>query len=99
LVQAAQAGDAMALDILDRAARVFGLALNQVYCAFNPEKIILAGVFTAFGNLFLRRLKEHLALFAPSAGPPPVVNSTLGPYNGAFGAAALAVHEWKPMPA
>ena len=99
LVQAAQAGDAMALDILDRAARVFGLALNQVYCAFNPEKIIIAGVFTAFGNLFLRRLKEHLALFAPSAGPPPVVNSTLGPYNGAFGAAALAVHEWKPMPA
>ena len=29
---------------------------------------------------------------------PRVVNSQLGPFNGAIGAAALTVHEWKPLP-
>jgi N-acetylglucosamine repressor len=27
---------------------------------------------------------------------PEIVNSTMGVFSGALGAAALAVHEWKP---
>jgi len=98
LVQAALGGDDFVLRFLDRAAHAFGLALNQLNCAFNPEKIILAGAFTAFGDVFLRRLQQSLNTFAPPAGAPLVVNSQLGPFNGAIGAAALAVHEWKPLP-
>ncbi len=97
LLQAAEAGDKAVLGILDRAAQTFGLALNQLNCAFNPEKIILAGVFTTFGDVFLRRLNQNLKAFAPDSGVPPVVNSKLGDFNGALGAAALAVHEWKPV--
>jgi N-acetylglucosamine repressor len=97
LVLAAKAGDREVLSALDRAAHAFGLTLNQLNCAFNPEIIILAGVLTEFGDLFLGRLNEELAGFAPIAGPPKVVNSTLGRFNGALGAAALAVHEWKPV--
>jgi N-acetylglucosamine repressor len=96
LLEAAKAGDKAVLGILDRAALTFGLALNQLNCAFNPEKIILAGVLTVFGDLFLQRLVESLKTFAPPSGIPHVVNSTLGSFNGALGAAALAVHEWKP---
>jgi len=98
LVQAALAGDDIVLGFLDRVAHAFGLALNQLNCAFNPEKIILAGAFTVFGEVFLRRLQQSLNTFAPPAGAPRVVNSQLGPFNGAIGAAALAVHEWKPVP-
>jgi glucokinase len=98
LAQAALAGDEAVLALLDRVAHAFGLALNQLNCAFNPEKIILAGAFTVFGDIFLRRLEESLKRFAPPSGVPVVVNSQLGPFNGAIGAAALAVHEWKPMP-
>jgi predicted NBD/HSP70 family sugar kinase len=98
LVQAALTGDEVVLGFLDRAARAFGLALNQLNCAFNPQKIILAGVFTVFGDVFLRRLRQSLGTFAPPSGVPLVVNSQLGPFNGAIGAAALAVHEWKPLP-
>jgi hypothetical protein len=58
---------------------------------------VLAGVLTEFGDLFLSRLNQELAAFAPLAGAPKVVNSTLGRFNGALGAAALAVHEWKPV--
>jgi glucokinase len=99
LLQAAQTGDPEVLAILDRAAEVFGLALNQLQCAFNPEKIILAGVFTVFERLFLQRLEEFLKRFSTASGVPLVVNSTLGAFNGAIGAAALAVHEWKPQTA
>jgi len=98
LPQAALAGDKVALSFLDRVAQSFGLVLNQLNCAFNPEKIILAGAFTVFGDTFLRPLEQSLNHFAPPSGPPTIVNSQLGPFNGAIGAAALAVHEWKPVP-
>ncbi len=98
LVEAAQEGNDSVLAVLDRAARTFGLALSQLNCAFNPEKIILAGVFTVFGDLFLRRLERSLKTYASPSGVPVVVNSALGPFTGALGAAALAVHEWKPLP-
>jgi glucokinase len=99
LLQAAQAGEPQVLEVLDRTAHAFGLALNQLQCAFNPEKIILAGVFTVFEALFLDRLREQLKNFAPASGMPVVVNSALGEFNGALGAAALAVHEWRPQTA
>ncbi len=98
LLQAALAGDKVVLEFLDRVAEAFGLVLNQLNCAFNPEKIILAGAFTVFGEIFLRRLEQSLSRFAPPGGAPVIVNSQLGPFNGAIGAAALAVHEWKPVP-
>ena len=98
LLKAALAGDKVVLGFLDRVAQAFGLVLNQLDCVFNPEKIILAGAFTVFGNLFLQPLEQSLDTFAPHSGPPVIVNSQLGPFNGAIGAAALAVHEWKPMP-
>ncbi len=96
LVEAAQAGDKRVLQVLDNAARTFGLALAQLNCAFNPEKIIMAGAFTAFGDLFLDRLNHYAKDCLMEGSTMRVVNSTLGEFNGAFGAAALAVHEWKP---
>jgi predicted NBD/HSP70 family sugar kinase len=98
LVHAALAGNEIVLGFLDQVAHAFGLALNQLNCAFNPQKIILAGAFTAFGDVFLRRLQQSLNTFAPPSGAPQVVNTQLGSFNGAIGAAALAVHEWKPIP-
>jgi glucokinase len=98
LLQAAVGGDKVVLGFLDRVARAFGLVLNQLNCAFNPEKIILAGAFTGFGEQFLRPLEQSLNAFSATGSAPAVVNSQLGPFNGAIGAAALAVHEWKPVP-
>jgi glucokinase len=99
LAEAALAGDNQVLAILDRTAQALAVLLNQLQCAFDPEKIILAGVFTIFEDLFLRRLKQNVSQFGLSPALPQVVNSTLGEFNGALGAAALAVHEWKPLPA
>jgi hypothetical protein len=43
----------------------------------------------------LRHRAEEL-LQASGADLPAIVNSTMGEYSGALGAAALGVHEWKP---
>ena len=56
---------------------------------------------TALRSMDLTRaqdaLEQALKAYAPPSGVPVVVNSQLGPFNGAIGAAALAVHEWKPL--
>jgi len=98
LVQAALAGDKVVLAFLDQAAEALGLVLAQLSCTFAPEKIILAGAITVFGEMFLRRLEPHLQALGRPGRPPEILNSQLGPFNGALGAAALAVHEWKPVP-
>ena len=66
---------------------------------FDPELIILAGSLPMLGDSFLGRLKEALKKFPFLSNGPRVVYSALGEFNGALGAAALAVHEWKPSEA
>lgn len=81
----------------ENAARMLGLALAQLNYAFNPEKIILAGAITAFGQPFADQVKQGMSHFSDSLPAPNIVNSSLGDFNGALGAAALAVHHWKPV--
>jgi predicted NBD/HSP70 family sugar kinase len=96
LQKTAQEGNKNVEALLDRLARTLGLVLSQLNCAFNPGKIILAGVFPAFGNVFLEKLREHFRAASRAQELPRLVISDLGEFNGAIGAAALAVHEWKP---
>jgi glucokinase len=96
LDKAAQDGNKNVEALLDRLARTLGLVISQLNCAFNPGKIILAGVFPAFGNPFLEKLRERFRAASRTENLPPLVISDLGEFNGAIGAAALAVHQWKP---
>jgi predicted NBD/HSP70 family sugar kinase len=66
--------------------------------AFNPEKIILAGPLVALGDCLLEPLRKAVSEFCcrQNQTAPAVVGSDLGSFNGALGAAALALHEWKP---
>jgi hypothetical protein len=65
--------------------------------AFNSGKIILAGAFPAFGSTFLDQVRQSFQEFCHSEKAMHLVVSDLGEFNGALGAAALAVHEWKPV--
>jgi predicted NBD/HSP70 family sugar kinase len=96
LLAGVQEGDREIITLLEGAAETLALVITQLNTAFNPEKFILAGVFTALGNYFLERLQHYFRHFAP-ADSPRVINSELGDFNGALGAAALAVHQWKPV--
>jgi predicted NBD/HSP70 family sugar kinase len=96
LHKAAKDGDKAIAALLECLARTIGQVISQLNCAFNPGKVILAGIFPAFGADFLEKLHEHFRSSSSADNLPRVSLSDLGEFNGAIGAAALAVHEWKP---
>lgn len=98
VVRAAQLRDPLTVQIVEVAADMLGRAVSQLIFALNPSQVILAGPLTLLGGTLLYPLRERVAtaLGASDADMPTIANSTMGEYNGALGAAALAVHEWKP---
>ena len=98
VVRAAQLRDPLTVQIVEVAADMLGRAVSQLIFALNPARVILAGPLTLLGGTLLYPLRERIAtlLGASDSDMPAIVNSTMGEYNGALGAAALAVHEWKP---
>jgi glucokinase len=93
-IQTAQAGDKVVNRFLQEIAGRLGLMLSQLASVFDPEKIILAGALPMFGESFLKWIEKTLREYLSKT--PEVAYSALGEFNGALGAAALAVHEWKP---
>jgi N-acetylglucosamine repressor len=92
---AVEEGDAKVLKVLARAAEVHGWAIHQLQLLFDPRRIILVGPLAELGAAYLDPLIAAARHYA-SETPPEIVTSTLGQFSGAFGAAALALHEWKP---
>lgn len=98
IVQAAQLGDELVIRVLENVAQTLGWAICQINALLNPQKVILAGPLVKLGDTFLNPLANAVrGLSSPyRQGAPVVVDSELGDFNGALGAAALALHEWKP---
>lgn len=98
VVRAAQQRDRLTTQIIEVAAEMLGWAVAQLVLALNPSRVILAGPLTLLGDTLLRplRTRAEQILTATDANVPGIVNSSMGEYCGALGAAALAVHEWKP---
>jgi glucokinase len=98
VVLAAQQQDSPTLQIIEVAAEALGWAVSELALALSPDRIILAGPLTLLGDTLLQPLRTRAQelLRAAGADTPLILNSTMGEYSGALGAAALAVHEWKP---
>jgi hypothetical protein len=73
--------------------------VGELTLALNPSHVILAGQFTLLGEIMLHPLRRRAEeiLQASGAEVPVIINSTMGEYSGALGAAALAVDRWKPV--
>jgi N-acetylglucosamine repressor len=98
VVRAAQLRDKLTVQVLEVAAEALGWAVSQLALALNPSLVILAGPLTLLGDTLLQPLRKHAQELLKMSGAetPAIVNSTMGEFSGALGAAALAVHEWKP---
>jgi N-acetylglucosamine repressor len=99
VVRATQQQDFPTLQIIEVAAEALGWAVSELALALSPDRIILAGPLTLLGDTLLQPLRTRAQelLRAAGADTPLILNSTMGEYSGALGAAALAVHEWKPV--
>lgn len=88
----------MTVQVVEVAADVLGWAVGQLALALNPSQVILAGPLTSLGEILLDPMRQRAEEIVRTAGgnTPVIVNSTMGEYSGAVGAAALAVDEWKP---
>src|SRR5215469_6015277 len=98
VLEAAKQRDHLTLEIIAAAGETLGWAVSELSFALNPSRVILAGPLTLLGEIMLQPLREcaQELLRESGADVPAIVNSTMGEYSGALGAAALAVHEWKP---
>ena len=96
--RAATAGNKLVCQVLENVAQTLGWVVCQIDAVFNPQKVILAGSLVTLGDALLDPLRKAVERFSSEMHqePPVVVNSELGEFNGALGAAALALHEWKP---
>jgi glucokinase len=97
-VNAARVGDQVVKGVLENVAQSLAWVICHANALFSPEKVILAGPLTELGDLFLLPLKKSVEQFCAEFGHriPLIEDSELGSFNGALGAAALALHEWKP---
>jgi N-acetylglucosamine repressor len=98
VLDAAKQRDHLTLGIIAVAAETLGWAVSELSFALNPSRVILAGPLTLLGEIMLQPLRQCAQELLQESGAdvPAIVNSTMGEYSGALGAAALAVHEWKP---
>lgn len=99
ILLAAQRKDPLTLQVIGQAANALGSVLGILALAVDPLKFVLAGQLIPLGEIFLKPLKDSVARTMGPSGLeiPEIVNSNLGEHIGALGAAALALHEWKPQ--
>lgn len=93
IFEVAQAGDRATLDLLIERAEYFGIALANLVNVFNPELIVLGGIFTREHNLILPTVLKTLKTraFANLGDQISVQVTEFGQDAGMIGAAALAL--------
>jgi len=98
IVRASAQRDRLTVEVVEVAADALGWAVAQLALALNPAQVILAGPLTLLGETLLDPLRQRAEEILRTAGGsvPAIVNSTMGEYSGAVGAAALAVDAWQP---
>ena len=96
VLAAARQQDELAVSLVRAVARVQGWVAYQLDQLFDPERIIFAGPLADLGELFLATVRRTVLELGEAGRTAAITSSTLGQYNGAVGAAALALHQWKP---
>ncbi|HEY8426664.1 MAG TPA: ROK family transcriptional regulator [Limnochordales bacterium] len=100
VLQAADAGDAVAISALARLGEYLGIGIANVINTFNPELVVIGGPIARAGHHVLnaaRRVVEQRALAFPRSKARIVV-SALGDEACAIGAGVLILQEFFRLP-
>jgi glucokinase len=91
VINAAEAGDGVALRIIETAGTYVGIGLAAVACAFDPQVIVVGGGVMHAGDIILQRARESFLdrTISPIGSLIPIVPAALGDESGLWGAAAL----------
>jgi glucokinase len=90
--RAAESGDALAQDILERAGFYLGTGMANVLTILSPHCVVIGGGVTALGEWIMRPIRETLAQRCHTVPLEQVVFSSpaLGEAAGMLGAALWA---------
>ena len=90
VLEAARAGDELALEIVDRVADRMAHAVAALAGMLDPELVVISGSVADDGDLFLDRIRRRL-LPDLIDSPPRVAMSTLGDQAVVLGAVRMAL--------
>ena len=92
-VAAALAGDAEAIELIDRFAGRIAPGVSNAIHAFDPDEVVIGGGVSAAGELLLEPLRRHVEpLILPGIGTKTTIRlARFGADAGAVGAALLAL--------
>lgn len=95
VVDAAQRGDPLALEVMQRAAFYLGIGMISFIHAFDPEMIIVGGGVSKAGDLLFAPVRALIAerTIAASQRSVRIVPAVLGDDVGLIGAIALVMAE------
>lgn len=95
IFRALDAGDGVAIRVLEQAVRYWGAAVANLVSIFNPEKIIFGGGVFGPGTKLLDSIKKEARNWAQplSMNYVEITHSLLGSDAGLYGAAGLAIAE------
>ena len=64
---AAKAGDAVALNVVDEVCEILGAALSNIACVVDPEIIVIGGGVSKAGEILTDGIRTHFAAHAFSS--------------------------------
>jgi glucokinase len=90
--EAARRGDALAQDVIARAAYYLGVGMVNTVNIFNPEIIVIGGGMAEMGEMLVAPGRQMVATraFSISSRAVRIVTAQLGNEAGVYGAAAYA---------
>jgi glucokinase len=90
--RAAQHGDKMALELLDRAVKALGAGVASACNVIDPEAVVIGGgLGVRFGEEYVRRIERAMMPHLFTSDRPPAIHPvSLGDLGGALGASLLA---------
>ena len=91
VVGAAEAGDTVALRIIETAGAYLGAGLAAIACAFDPQLIVVGGGVVHSGSILMHYAREAFLArtITPVGSLVPIVPASLGDESSLWGAAAL----------
>lgn len=98
VTEAAQAGDALARELLAQAGFYIGIGIVNLLHILNPGRVVIGGGVSFAGDLLFEPIRATVAERAPAAYREGVdiVPAGLGDNAGLLGAAALAFENLEP---
>ncbi|MDC7235091.1 MAG: ROK family protein [Spirochaetales bacterium] len=96
IFSAANNGDPLAMELMDDLAYWFAIGLTNLQLSYDPESIIIQGVYSQAGNFFLKSLKRQIRELSPLLRDEEldIRLSMLGKNRSVIGATWLLAEEY-----